>query len=929
MGKFLRASDPQLRGDSVKVFMNLARTAEMRRYIFQKDALTPIIALALKDTDKEIRYNSLRVLTSMAIEGRVRKWANEKGVVAEIKRMADSGALGPEIKSQSQTLLKNMSIAYESSYSDTDYKTLDITANLKKQTKKQAPPQYKKQSSSPVRKNVPVVSKKTATTGATKTAPGSPTPVRKMTAHTGSTVVSAKTPVTSPVHTTHKTTPVVHKVVPVVKKTTTTTATTTPTAHKPTTPSVVHKYAPTTTTTTTTTPTQKQTVHPIKKAYPGPTTTTTTTTTTTAKPPTPATSPVLKKQQPQPEPVIHKQPIAEKPKEEESKVSHGSLESSESSSSTSTTTCSSSSSSSSVVEQEIDESPSSISDSQSYIEDDDSVQDIPIMSETMQAELLEKQRAAVLQARLEEELAQERAEKEARRRKEEEARNAAEEARLKAEAEQRKKEAAERQRAEAERLQKIAEEEKKRIEEESKRKIDQIMSEAKHVREEEIQEQIQRENAEKEARKKEIEERKRLEEQRRLEEEARRREAEELEEKKKRREAERAARHERRRLEKERREREAAEAKRKEEEEKLRALEEEQRLARERDARIKEDARKKHIRRTYIVQEIYETEKNYVEGLTHMVNAYMQPLSERCRSRREEIITQQQIKLIFSNVEIILNYASTLLESLQSRMESWSETTCIGDIFLNITPFFASYIDYVNNYPAALETLNKLHSNERFQAFLEQAEKERPDLYLASVLVFPIQRIPRYILLLADLLKHTDKDHPDYMTLERALSTMQETGEHINERKRENESSTKMCFIQSSIKGKGTQVFVPGRLFVSEWNVGVVKKMGMAPRIGVAYIFSDSVFVARSLPKNKVLFKCLVPYTSLKMQTLEDSRNLTNGLKIINTAPAPKDKHSEWIITFNTVADRNSWLEGVTENSKQFEKRRSGIFSKH
>lgn len=806
----------------------------MRRYIFQKDLLKPILALAFNDPEKDIRYNSLRVFNSMSAEGRVRKWANENGVLNTVKKMAADGTLSPEIKSQSKILLENLKIPYENTYSDTDYKTLDITAKYRSPATKTQRPLVKKQQ---VKTQFPKKQQQPEVSTVHKT---SPTPVHK----------TVSTPVQQKYFTPKISTTPTYKTATFIQKTS---------------PSPTPKTVPVV---------QKKTVVPVRKTL---------------------TTPVQARVHPK---------VQEAPRCDDA----------------------SESSSASMTERDIE--GSSISDSMSYFSEDES-DDIPILSETMQAELLEKQRAAVMQARIEEELARERAEKEARKREEEEKRKAEEEAKERAAEEARRREAEERRKQEAERLHKEAEAEKKRIEEESKRRIEKLMSEAKHAREEELQEQIRREHAEKEAKKKEIEERKRMEEARRAEEEARMRAEAEAAARKKKKAEERAARHEKKRLEKEKKEKEEAAAKRGEEEAKLKALEEEQRKARERDAREKEDARKKHIRRTYIVQEIFDTEKNYVEGLTHMVNAYMQPLAEKCHSRKDTIVTQQQIKLIFSNVEIILNYASTLLELLQNRMEKWDETTCIGDIFLGITPFFASYVDYVNNYPSALETLNKLHSNERFQAFLDRVEKERPDLYLPSVIAFPIQRIPRYILLLADLLKHTDRDHPDYASLEKAVEFMKETGNHINERKRENENSTKMCLIQSTIKGSSIQIFTPGRRFVSEMNIGVVKKMGMAPRIGITYLFSDSVFVARSLPKNKVLFKCLVPYSSLKTEILGDSRNLTNGLKIVNKSPNPKDKHSEWVITFDTPEDRKTWLSSVVENSKEFEKRKPISIPKH
>lgn len=862
VSKFLHVSDTKLRGESVKVFMNLARTTEMRRFIFQKKVLEPILALALKDPEKDIRYNSLRTFVSMSSEGRVRKWANENGVVRTVQKMTESGTLAPEIMNQSQILLKNLNIAYESNYSDSDYKELDITAKYR--------------------------SAPTTTTTATAAGKASPQrPLKKQQAVTGKVQLAKKQQV-----------PAVQKRVPSSSASPTIVHKTTPSPPPGSVPTVQKKVAtPGHKVTTTPSPPPTSTSTSTQQKYPMAKTTTTT--------PTYKSTAIVSKPSPS-APAVQKKAVTS--------VSPSPTPSERDSFSES--------SSASGTERDVD--VGSISDSMSFISDDEA-DSIPILSATMQAELLEKQRAAVMQARIEEDLARERAEKEERKREEERKRKAEEEAKERAAEEARVREAEKRRKEEAERLNRATEAEKKRIDEEFKRKIDLIMSDPKSAREEEIR----REHEENEARKKEIEERKRLEEARRAEEEAARRAEAEAAARKKRKEEERAARHERRRLEKERRAKEEAAAKRAEEEAKLKALEEQQRKARERDAKEKEDARKRHIRRTYIVQEIFDTEKNYVEGLTHMVNAYMQPLIEKAQSRRDMIITPQQIKLIFSSVEIILNFASTLLGKLQDRMELWNETTCIGDIFLEVMPFFVSYVDYVNNYPTALETLNGLHSNERFQAFLDRVEKERPDLYLPSVIVSPVQRIPRYILLLSDLLKHTDPEHPDYAHLEKAAEKILEIGNHINEAKRVNENSAKMSFIQLSIKRNAVQVFVPGRSYVSEMSIGIVKKMGMVPRIGITYLFSDSVLVGRSLPKNKLLFKCLVPYSALKTEVLEDSKNLTNGLKIINKSPNHKDKHSEWVITFNSPSERKTWLDSVAENSREFEKRKSVIITRH
>lgn len=45
----------------------------------------------------------------------------------------------------------------------------------------------------------------------------------------------------------------------------------------------------------------------------------------------------------------------------------------------------------------------------------------------------------------------------------------------------------------------------------------------------------------------------------------------------------------------------------------------------------------------------------------------------------------------------------------------------------------------------------------------------------------PVQRIPRYVLLLEDLMKHTPADHSDMHHLQIALKTVQEIAITVNE----------------------------------------------------------------------------------------------------------------------------------------------------
>ena len=86
----------------------------------------------------------------------------------------------------------------------------------------------------------------------------------------------------------------------------------------------------------------------------------------------------------------------------------------------------------------------------------------------------------------------------------------------------------------------------------------------------------------------------------------------------------------------------------------------------------------------------------------------------------------------------------------------------------------------------------------------------------------PIQRIPRYKLLLEDLIKFSDITHVDYAGLHKALACVKELANNINERKRDAEAAARVEKIKDLFDKKtAAQIVQPSRRFVRE---GPVKK---------------------------------------------------------------------------------------------------------
>ena len=78
---------------------------------------------------------------------------------------------------------------------------------------------------------------------------------------------------------------------------------------------------------------------------------------------------------------------------------------------------------------------------------------------------------------------------------------------------------------------------------------------------------------------------------------------------------------------------------------------------------------------------------------------------------------------------------------------------------------------------------------------------------LEGFLLTPVQKICKYPLQLAELLKYTSTEHPDYQDVCQALDAMKKIACLINERKRRMESIEKIAQWQATVEDWEVSVF--------------------------------------------------------------------------------------------------------------------------
>jgi len=258
--------------------------------------------------------------------------------------------------------------------------------------------------------------------------------------------------------------------------------------------------------------------------------------------------------------------------------------------------------------------------------------------------------------------------------------------------------------------------------------------------------------------------------------------------------------------------------------------------------------------RENVAKEIFETEIKYVNQLEYLIKLFLDPLEEDARTTKK-LMEENEVRTIFSSIKIIYNCNMLLKEDIKERIDNWAANVKVGDIFVNMTDHLKIYTQYITSYDLAIQTLtNCRKKNKRLDLWIEETETN-PNLNglnIGSLLILPIQRIPRYSLLLRDMFKHTWEDHADYENLEECTTQMESVASYLNSKKAEAENISKVNDLFSNFTGGNFNELGsdPTRRYVGEEIFRVVTDKGAKPR--KLYLFNDIIVVAKINKKGQI-----------------------------------------------------------------------------
>ncbi|KAJ2450144.1 hypothetical protein GGF42_004566, partial [Coemansia sp. RSA 2424] len=251
-------------------------------------------------------------------------------------------------------------------------------------------------------------------------------------------------------------------------------------------------------------------------------------------------------------------------------------------------------------------------------------------------------------------------------------------------------------------------------------------------------------------------------------------------------------------------------------------------------------------KRSNVIAELIATERSYVEKMRALIDVYAVPLRSAARSANNALIPAYDAHVVFGNIERV----SEVNERFLGDLEAWhrgemdpSET--IGSLCRDHFVDFHVYKRYINGYQHALAMSRELEAkNPLYAAFLLRA-REREEcrkLAIGDLLIMPVQRIPRYTLLLTDLIKLIPEDDPDVARIQLALERVNEIGQLADNQVAE--SVAELHHIHTTVEGCPPNLISASREFIGAIDASEIDLATGAPKKPMCLlVFSDLVMI--------------------------------------------------------------------------------------
>ncbi|KAG1776653.1 Dbl homology domain-containing protein [Suillus placidus] len=201
----------------------------------------------------------------------------------------------------------------------------------------------------------------------------------------------------------------------------------------------------------------------------------------------------------------------------------------------------------------------------------------------------------------------------------------------------------------------------------------------------------------------------------------------------------------------------------------------------------------REAKRTKVIREFWDTERSYVQGLDLVHDHFLTPIIASLDTHRP-LLTRTELTAIFSNFIDIWNFHHAFFSALTALLHPAvshldvphppqnPNPAPLSALLLSHFPYLSLYTPFITAFPSSMSFLARPPAP--FAIFLRTQERDPRcgQLKLADWLLSIVQRCPRYVLLLRELInveRREKEGEGEWDRLGKAL-TLVEKGESVH-----------------------------------------------------------------------------------------------------------------------------------------------------
>ncbi|KAJ3447760.1 faciogenital dysplasia protein [Anaeramoeba flamelloides] len=280
-----------------------------------------------------------------------------------------------------------------------------------------------------------------------------------------------------------------------------------------------------------------------------------------------------------------------------------------------------------------------------------------------------------------------------------------------------------------------------------------------------------------------------------------------------------------------------------------------------------------------IIEELYKTEYSYLKHLKILLSKMDKELFDKNNKNCLEI-ESEELKKLFLNLRWIYQVNALFFNTLTEKIVNWDENSKIGDFFMEYIPYLKMYQDYFRNFDVSQKHIIQiLQKSKKFVKWeLEKRKKYGHDL--CSLLIMPIQRLPRYELFLKGLVNITLQKHHDFEDLTKSFKMILEVNKKLNESIKNELNQKIMLELQNRLSSsKLENIVVPHRTFIQQGSFTKMKGKTMERRN--FYLFSD-VLITEAIVFGSGLIDDVLYLKETIIEDLPKQNKVENAFLIIS-----------------------------------------------